>query len=79
MSLAHEVITLFAAKYKFIKRVQVNQVVEYVQRLVAGFDSNYAAIVSELNEVKAISPELETKMKEAMEILTTQYLKMSGK
>jgi F-type H+-transporting ATPase subunit alpha len=79
LSLAHEVITLFAAKYKFIKQIEVAQIADYIQRLVAGFDINHADIVSELNEVKAISPELEVKMKEVMENLTTQYLKMSGK
>ncbi len=79
LSLAHEVITLFAAKHKFIKRIEVSKISEYVQRVIAGFDTNYADIVSEIDTAKAISPELETRMKEAMENLTTQYLKMSGK
>lgn len=79
LSLAHEIITLFSAKYKFIKRIEVSQISEYVQRLVAGFDADHSDIVSELNDKKAISPELEVKMKEVMEKLTTQYLKMSVK
>jgi F-type H+-transporting ATPase subunit alpha len=79
LSLAHEVITLFAAKHKFIKRIDVAKISEYVQRVVAGFDANHSDIVEEINTVKAISPELEGRMKEVMESLTTQYLKMSGK
>jgi len=79
LSLAHEVITLFAAKHKFIKRIEVAKISEYVQRVVAGFDANHSDIVEEINTVKAISPELEGRMKEVMESLTTQYLKMSGK
>ena len=79
LSLAHEVITLFAAKHKFIKRIDVPKISEYVQRVVAGFDANHSDIVEEINTVKAISPELEARMKEVMENLTTQYLKMSGK
>jgi len=79
LSLAHEVITLFAAKHKFIKRIDVAKISEYVQRVVAGFDANHSYIVEEINTVKAISPELEGRMKEVMESLTTQYLKMSGK
>lgn len=79
LSLAHEVITLFAAKHKFIKRIDVPKISEYIQRVVAGFDTNHSDIVEEINTVKAISPELETRMKEVMENLTTQYLKMSGK
>lgn len=79
LSLAHEVITLFAAKHKFIKRIDVPKISEYVQRVIAGFDANHSDIVEEINTVKAISPELEVRMKEVMENLTTQYLKMSGK
>lgn len=79
LSLAHEVITLFAAKHKFIKRIDVAKISEYVQRVVAGFDANHSDIVEEINTVKAISPELEGRIKEVMESLTTQYLKMSGK
>ncbi len=79
LSLAHEVITLFAAKHKFIKRIDVAKISEYVQRVVAGFDANHSDIVEEITTVKAISPELEGRMKEVMESLTTQYLKMSGK
>jgi F-type H+-transporting ATPase subunit alpha len=79
LSLAHEIITLFSAKYKFIKRIEVSQISEYVQRLIAGFDAEHSDIISELNDKKAISPELEVKMKEVMEKLTTQYLKMSVK
>lgn len=79
LSLAHEVITLFTAKHKFIKRIEVAKISEFVQRVVAGFDANHSDIVEEINTVKAISPELEVRMKEVMESLTTQYLKMSGK
>ena len=59
LSLAHEVITLFAAKHKFIKRIDVPKISEYVQRVVAGFDANHTDIIEEINTVKAISPELE--------------------
>jgi len=79
LSLAHEVITLFTAKHKFIKRIEVSKITEYVQRVVAGFDANHSDIVNEINTVKAISPELEVRIKEVMESLTTQYIKMSGK
>lgn len=79
LSLAHEVIALFAAKHKFIKRIEVSKISEYVQRVVAGFDADHSDIITEINTAKAISPELESRMKDIMENLTTQYLKMSGK
>ncbi len=79
LTLAHEVIVLFTAKHKFIKRIEVSNISEYVQRVVADFDTNHLDIITEINDAKAISPELETRMKEIMDNLTTQYLKMSGK
>lgn len=79
LTLAHEVIVLFTAKHKFIKRIEVSNISEYVQRVVADFDANHLDIITEINDAKAISPELETRMKEIMDNLTTQYLKMSGK
>lgn len=79
LSLAHEVIALFAAKHKFIKRIEVSKISEYVQRVVAGFDADHSDIITEINTAKSISPELESRMKDIMENLTTQYLKMSGK
>ena len=79
LSLAHEVFALFAAKHKFIKRIEVSKISEYVQRVVAGFDADHSDIITEINTAKAISPELESRMKDIMENLTTQYLKMSGK
>ena len=79
LSLAHEVIALFAAKHKFIKRIEVCKISEYVQRVVAGFDADHSDIITEINTAKSISPELESRMKDIMENLTTQYLKMSGK
>lgn len=77
LSLAHEVLSLFSAKHKFLKLIPVDNVIEYQQRLLAGFDTKHADIIAELEDKKAISPELEAKIKQAMDALTQQYLKMS--
>jgi F-type H+-transporting ATPase subunit alpha len=78
LSLAHTVLSLFSAKHKFIKRIEVSQIGEYLDRLLAGFDAQHVDLVDEINREKAISPELEAKLKAAMETLTDQYLKMSA-
>jgi len=77
LSLAHEVLSLFSAKHKFLKLIPVENIIEYQQRLLAGFDNKHMDIIAELEEKKVISPELETKIKQAMDVLTQQYLKMS--
>ncbi len=79
LTLAQEVVTLFSAKHKFIKRVPVENIAEYAKRLVAIFDSKYPHLIQEIETAKAISPELEVQMKEAMEAYTEQFLLMSVK
>ncbi len=77
LTLAHEVLSLFTAKHKYIKKIEVNQISQYLERLLAGFDAKYPEIVTEINEKKALSSELEIKIKKAMDELTEQFLKMS--
>ena len=79
LTLAQEVVTLFSAKHKFIKRIPVENIAEYAKRLVAIFDSKYPHLIQEIETAKAISPELEVQMKEAMEAFTEQFLLMSVK
>ncbi len=79
LTLAQEVVTLFSAKHKFIKRIPVENIAEYAKRLVATFDSKYPLLVQEIEELKVISPELEVQMKEAMEAFTEQFILMSVK
>lgn len=79
LSMAHTVISLFSAKHRFIKEVPVENIVEYQENLLAGFDREFADLVQEIEEKKAISEDLEVKIKKAMDKLTKQYLKMSSK
>jgi F-type H+-transporting ATPase subunit alpha len=79
LTMAHTVISLFSAKHRFIKDVAVENIIDYQENLLAGFDRDYADLVKELEEKKAISEELEIKLKAAMDKLTKQYLKMSSK
>ena len=79
LTLAQEVVTLFSAKHKFIKRIPVDSVAEYAKRLVAIFDTKHPHLINEIETVKAISPALEAQMKEVMETFTEQFLLMSVK
>ena len=79
LSLAYEVLSLFSAKYKFLKQIPVNLVTDYQTFLLAGFDREYPKLVSELETKKAISSDLELEIKKAMDKLTQQFIKMSVK
>lgn len=79
LSLAHEVLSLFSAKHKYLKSIPVDLVEDYQVFLLAGFDRDYAKMVAELETKKAISPDLEVEIKKAMDTLTQQFIKMSVK
>ena len=77
MKLSHEVMTLFAAKHRFIKDVPVAKILDYQEYLLREMDLTYAAQLAEIESVKAISPDLEAQLKAAVETITKQFLKLS--
>ncbi len=79
LDLAHEVLSLFSAKYKFIKDIPVENIREYEAALLRDFDQDYPNIIDELNKTATISPELEVSIKAAMTEITGRFLKMSVK
>jgi len=79
LSLAHEVISLFSAKHKFIKDIPVNQIKAYQEVLLSEFDHRYPDLVKQIEKDKAISDDLENKLKTAMETITKQFIKVNVK
>lgn len=79
LTLAHEVISLFSAKHKFVKDIEVEDIVDYQNFLLVAFDRDYAKLVAEIEEKKAISEDLERQLKEVMAKITHQFIKMSKK
>jgi F-type H+/Na+-transporting ATPase subunit alpha len=77
MKLSHEVMTLFAAKHRFIKEVPVAKILDYQEYLLRELDQSHGALIDEIDALKAISPDLETKLKTAVEAITKQFLKLS--
>ena len=77
MKLSHEVMTLFAAKHRFIKDVPVAMILDYQEYLLRELDHSHGELLSEIDTVKAISADLEAKLKTAVEAITKQFLKLS--
>jgi F-type H+/Na+-transporting ATPase subunit alpha len=77
MKLSHEVMTLFAAKHRFIKEVPVAKILDYQEYLLRELDQSHGALIDEIDALKAISPDLETKLKTAVEAITKQFLRLS--
>jgi len=66
MSLAEEVIILFAGTRGFLDKYEVDKIKDYEPQVLAFMKSKYLAIMQEIDEKKIISPELEQKLKDAL-------------
>ncbi len=66
MSLAQEVVVLFAGTRGFIDKYDVEKVRIYEQQLLSFVESKYPDIIKEIDDKKIISPDLEKKMKDVM-------------
>ncbi|HOQ41794.1 MAG TPA: F0F1 ATP synthase subunit alpha [Smithellaceae bacterium] len=66
MSLGQEVVVLFAGTRGFIDKIDVDKVQIYEKQLLSYVESKHPDILSEIEDKKIISPELEKKMKDAL-------------
>ena len=74
-----QVITLFALKYGFTKTLEVEQVAAFMDQLVEHINMTQRDIIDEINEQKAISADLEKRMKDVMSAFVTQFEKTQTK
>ena len=66
MSLAQEIVILFAGTRGFLDKYPVDKVQNYELQLLSFVKSKYPEIMKEIEEKKIISPELEKKMKDVL-------------
>jgi len=66
MSLAQEIVVLFAVTRGFIDKYDVEKVRIYEQQLLSFVESKHQDIMKEIDDKKIISPDLEKKMKDVM-------------
>lgn len=69
-----QVLSLFAVKYRFIKNVEVKDIKKYETSLIEHVHTTHKEIIEELKEKKAISKELEEKMKEVFKQFTNTFV-----
>ncbi|MDY4788543.1 MAG: F0F1 ATP synthase subunit alpha [Bacilli bacterium] len=69
-----QVLSLFAVKYRFIKNVEVKDIKKYEASLIEHVHTTHKEIIDELKEKKAISKELEEKMKEVFKQFTNTFV-----
>jgi len=68
-----EVMTLYAGTRGFLDKYPISSVLEYEKQMFEFVESKYPEILSEIKEKKDISPELDAKMKEALNEFATVF------
>ena len=76
--MSEQVLSLFAAKYGFLKTIETEKVRDFERFMHTYFKNNHSAIISELEEKGIISDELKEKMMTAMSDCLNEYKAVYG-
>ena len=76
MSVAHQVLSLYAAKHKFLKSVAVDEGSKYESAMLKYMDREHVDIINAINEKQALDADLEAKINEALTRFGEQYESM---
>ena len=74
MSLAQEVVILFAGTRGFLDKYPVDKLKSYEAQLLAFVESKYPEIMKEIDEKKVISPELDKKLRATLTEFDSVYI-----
>lgn len=78
LTVSEQVLSLFAAKNRFLRDIEVKDIAEYEKKMHAYMHEEHADVIAELDEKEAISPQLEEKMKEALTSFQQVFTALKG-
>lgn len=76
LPVTHQVLTLFAAKNKFLKPVKVEDVQLYEKEMLKYMERNHADILTEIEEKQALDDALSAKIKAALQAFEAEFKNM---
>ena len=76
LPVTHQVLSLFAAKNKFLKPVKVEDVQMYEKEMLKYMERNHADILTEIEEKQALDDALSAKIKAALQAFETEFKNM---
>ncbi len=76
-SVTEQVISLFALKYGFTKKISVDKVSQFVDELYKEIELNHSDVISDIETNKVISNELVAKLKDIMSAFVEKFLKLN--
>lgn len=76
LPVTHQVLSLFAAKNKFLKPVKVEDVQLYEKEMLKYMERNHTDILTEIEEKQALDDALSAKIKAALQAFETEFKNM---
>ena len=76
LPVTHQVLSLFAAKHKFLKPVKVEDVQLYEKEMLKYMERNHADILTEIEEKQALDDALSAKIKDALQSFASEFKNM---
>lgn len=76
-SVEEQVISLFALKNGFTKKIPVNKVTSFINDLYADIEANHKDVIENIQTNKELSDELSNQMKDIMKSFVEQFLKIN--
>ncbi|MCI8540916.1 MAG: F0F1 ATP synthase subunit alpha [Erysipelotrichaceae bacterium] len=73
MPVTHQVLSLYAAKHKYLKKVKVEDVGKYERLMLQYMEEHHQDIITAIYEQGALDEALETKLNECLDAFALQY------
>ena len=74
MDVYDQVLQLFTAKHRFIKKVPLERIMEYEESLLAYMHASHQKVIDDIKENKKITDETEVKLKEIIHHFTNDFI-----
>ena len=78
MRVSEQVVSLFAAKNKYLKDIPVEKVQAYETGLISYVNREYPYILDQIESKKELDEDLESQIKAALDAFTKEFLLMEG-
>ncbi|MCI5745910.1 MAG: F0F1 ATP synthase subunit alpha [Erysipelotrichaceae bacterium] len=74
MDVYDQVIQLFTAKHRFIKKIELDKIQDYEKSLISYMHTNHQDLIDDMKENKKITVDTENKLKEIINKFTNDYI-----
>ena len=78
LTMPQQVLSLFAAKNKYLKSIPVAKISKYEQEMHAYIERNHPEIIQQLDELQKIDDSLDTEIRKALDAFAVEFAQLEG-